>query len=183
MGDFTDRFAAEIAAGQHLVHMQAYDLGGGQIRWDGVWEPGDHSTSFVLGWGLDDFSARFTQETGGRHLIHLQAYDLGGGQIRYYGVWAAGDKGNSGVMGKGFNDKGFNDFVPRLEQESGSGRRLVHQQAYDVGDGQIRYDGVWENSVGGGPQTRILSESMKRFADRFDKEISGVDTLHACRQS
>jgi hypothetical protein len=167
LSDFPARFDAEIAAGRHLVHLQAYDLGGGQIRWDGVWEAGDHGTSFVLGWALQDFSAQFARETGaGRHLVHLQAYDLGGGQMRYDGVWEAGDKGNSGVMGWGFND-----FVERLEQESGSGRRLVHQQAYDIGGGQIRYDGIWENNVGGQPQTRILSESMKRFADRFDKEI------------
>jgi len=167
MRDFTARFNAEIAAGHRLVHMQAYDLGGGRIRWDGVWEPGDHDTSFVLGWTLKDFSKRFARETAaGRHLVHLQAYNLGGGEIRYDGVWEAGDKGDSGVMGWAFND-----FVWRLEQEGGSGRRLVHQQAYDVGDGRIRYDGIWENNVGGGPQTRILSESMKRFADRFDKEI------------
>jgi len=165
--DFVPRFDAEIAGGRHLVHMQAYDLGGGQIRWDAVWEAGDRGTSFVLGWAMQDFSAQFARETGaGRHLVHLQAYDLGGGQIRWDGVWEAGDKGNSGVTGWGFND-----FVRQLEQESGSGRRLVHQQAYDVGGGQIRYDGIWENNVGGQPQTRILSESMKRFADRFDKEI------------
>jgi hypothetical protein len=166
--DFPVRFGFEIAAGHHLIHMQAYDLGGGQIRWDAVWEPGDHDTSFVLGWTLQDFSAQFARETAaGRHLMHLQAYDVGGGQIRYDGVWEAGDKGTSGVMGWGFND-----FVWRLEQESGSGRRLVHQQAYDVGGGRIRYDGIWENNVGGGPQTRILSESIYRFADRFDKEIA-----------
>ena len=167
LSDFPARFSAEIAGGHHLVHMQAYDLGGGQIRWDGVWEPGDRGTSFVLGWGLQDFGAQFARETAaGRHLVHLQAYDLGGGAMRYDGVWEAGDRASSGVMGWGFND-----FVGQLEQEGGSGRRLVHQQAYDVGDGQIRYDGLWENDGGGGPQTRILSESMKRFADRFDKEI------------
>src|SRR5439155_1649381 len=142
--DFVPRFDAEIAAGHHLVHMQAYDIGGGRIRWDGVWEPGDHDTSFVLGWTLKDFSKRFARETAaGRHLVHLQAYNLGGGEIRYDGVWEAGDKGDSGVMGWAFND-----FVWRLEQEGGSGRRLVHQQAYDVGDGRIRYDGIWENNVG-----------------------------------
>jgi hypothetical protein len=175
LGDFTARFDAEIAAGRHLVHMQAYDIGGGQIRWDAVWEAGDHDTSFVLSWSLQDFSAHFSQEIGaGRHLVHLQAYDLGGGQMRYDGVWETGDKGNSGVM-----EWAFNDFVSQLEQESGNGRRLVHQQAYDIGGGQIRYDGVWENNVGGQSQTRILSESMYRFADRFDMEIrAGRHVVH-----
>jgi len=155
--------------------MQAYDLGGGQIRWDAVWEAGDHGTSFVLTWSLQDFWAHFRQEIGaGRHLVHLQTYDLGGGQRRWDAVWETGDKGNSGVLGWGFNN-----FVTPLELESGSGRRLVHQQAYDIGGGQIRYDGIWENDDGGQPQTRILSESMKRFADRFDKETgAGRHIIH-----
>jgi len=164
--DIVPRFDEEIAAGRHLVHMQAYDLGGGQIRWDAVWESGGNGTTRALGWALQDLSGRFAQETAaGHHLVHLQAYDLGGGQIRYDAVWEAGDRGTSGVMGWGFND-----FVSRNEQETAIGRRLVHQQAYDVGAGQIRYDGIWENNPDGVIQSRILSESIYRFADRFNEE-------------
>jgi hypothetical protein len=149
-----------------LVNQNRAHLTATKILYSAVWEAGDRSTRRAIGWGFSDFVPRFDAEiAAGRHLVHMQAYHLGGGQIRWDAVWETGDKGNSGVLGWSFNN-----FVSQLEQESGSGRRLVHQQAYDIGGGQIRYDGIWENNVGGQPQTRILSESMKRFADRFDKE-------------
>jgi Polyglycine hydrolase-like, structural repeat len=169
MQDFAARFNTEIAAGRHLVHMQAYDLGGGQIRWDGVWEAGQRKTSRAIGWGMQDFAARFNREiAAGRHLVHMQAYDLGGGQIRYDGVWEAGRRGTDCVIGWGFND-----LVRHLEQEDAAGRTLVHLQPYDIGDGQIRYDGVWENNPAGRQQTRILAETIYPFAARFNTEVAG----------
>jgi hypothetical protein len=145
LGDFAPRFDQEIAAGRHLVHMQAYDLGGGQIRWDGVWEDGSRGTTRALGWALYDFATRFNQEiAAGRHLVHMQAYDLGGGQIRWDGVWEAGSTGTTRAIGWALSD-----FVPRFNQEITAGKHLVHMQAYDLGGGQIRYDGVWENGSRG----------------------------------
>lgn len=168
MADIGPRFNAEIAAGRHFTHLQAYDLGGGQIRWDAVWESGDRGTTWVAGWGMQDITTRFRSEiAAGRHLVHMQAYDLGGGQIRWDAVWEAGDRGTTFVLGSAFND-----FVRQCEDETGRGRRLVHQQAYDVGGGRIGFDGVWENNPAGLMQTRILTESIYRFADRFNEETS-----------
>src|SRR6185295_13830550 len=78
MQAFAARFNREIAAGRHLVHMQAYDLGGGQIRYDGVWEDGGRGTDCVLGWGFNDLVRHLDQEdAAGRTLVHLQPYDIG----------------------------------------------------------------------------------------------------------
>jgi hypothetical protein len=39
--------------------MQAYDVGGNQIRYDGVWEPGGTGQDGVNAWTLNDFAAKF----------------------------------------------------------------------------------------------------------------------------
>src|SRR5262249_9720593 len=139
--DFAARFNREIALGRHLVHMQAYDLGGGQIRYDGVWEAGRRKTSRAISWALQEFAARFNRELApGRHLVHRRAFDLGGGQIRYDGVWDAGRRPTRRSTGLALQD-----FAARFNREIAVGSHLVHMQAYDLGGGQIRYDGVWED--------------------------------------
>jgi hypothetical protein len=164
MVDFAKVFNQMTAAGMHVVHMQAYDLGGGQLRWDAVWEPGNRNTTRAIGWAMKDFALRFNQEiAAGKHCVHMQAYDIGGGQIRWDGVWEDGVRDTSRAIGWAFND-----FVGRLQQETAAGRELVHMQAYDVGYGQVRYDAVWEQGKTG--QHRILSESIYKFAARFDDE-------------
>ncbi|WP_437653343.1 hypothetical protein [Sorangium sp. So ce1182] len=164
--DFETRFNQEIAADKHLVHMQAYDIGGGQIRYDGVWESGSRGNSWVAGWALTHFATRFNQEiAAGKHLVHMQAYDIGGGQIRYDGVWESGSRGTTRALGWAFND-----FVTRNSQELASGKRLVHFQQVDLGNGQIRYDGVWENSTV--VQTHIFAETMYKFAEQFNSKLA-----------
>ena len=37
---FAKRFDNELSAGRRCVHMQAYDIGGNRIRYDGIWEDG-----------------------------------------------------------------------------------------------------------------------------------------------
>jgi hypothetical protein len=173
MADFAKAFDHNVAAGNHFVRQQAYDLGGGQIRWDAVWEPGSRGTTRAIGWAMADFAKRFNAEiAAGKHCVHMQAYDLGGGQIRWDGVWEDGPRNTSRAIGWAFND-----FVARLEQETAAGRSLVHMQAYDIGDGQVRYDAVWEGSST--TQRRILSESIYPFANRFNAEIgTGWHVVH-----
>ena len=174
--DLAGRFNQELAAGKHLVHMQAYSLGGGQIRYDAVWEDGDRGTTFAIGWGVD-LIPRFNQEiAAGRHLVHMQAYDIGGGQIRYDAVWEAGGRGTDWVRGWAFND-----LVGHLEEEAAAGRTLVHLQGYDIGDGQLRFDGVWEANPSGQPQTRVLAETIYPFAVRFNQETQQGGHLRLMR--
>jgi hypothetical protein len=177
--DFAARFDQELKAGRHCTHMQGYDIGGGQIRYDGIWEKaGDVQQSRAISWAITDFAARFDQELkAGRHCTHMQAYDIGGGQIRYDGIWeSGGDKGQARAIGWAFNH-----FVGRWEAELAQGRRLVHLQAYDIGGGQLRYDGIWEKAPG--QQQRVLALPLATFADHFDELTSSghhVEHMTAC---
>jgi hypothetical protein len=166
ISDFATRFNQEIAAGKHFVHMQAYDIGGGQIRYDGVWENGNRNTTRAIAWSLSDFETRFNQEiAAGRRLVHMQAYDVGGGQIRYDGVWESGAAGTRHLFAANLAD-----FSLRNEQEVAAGRGLVHLGEYDIGDGQLRYDGVWVPSVP--TQTHIFAESITQFAAAFNAQTA-----------
>jgi hypothetical protein len=149
--DFAKRFNDEIAKGKHLVHMQAYDIGDGKIQYDGVWEDGSKGQTWAICWAQQDFAKRFNDEIAkGKHLVHMQAYDIGGNQIRWDGVWEDGSKGQTRAI-----CWAFNDFVTRFNDEIAKGKHLVHMQAYDIGDGKIQYDGVWED--GTIKQTRALA--------------------------
>jgi hypothetical protein len=179
LNDFAKRFNEELNSGKRCIHIQAYDIGGGQIRYDGVWESGgNNGQSLALAWALNDFAKRFNEElNSGKHCVHMQAYDIGGGQIRYDGVWeSGGNKGQSRTLAWAFND-----FIKRCEQESTSGKRLIHLQAYDIGGGQIRYDGVWETAKG--EQPHAFGLPLTTFADYFDERTSSgfhVEIMSAC---
>jgi hypothetical protein len=179
LGDFAKRFNEELSANRRCVHMQAYDIGGGQIRYDGVWEQGTGTQQTrALSWALDDFAKRFNEElSANRRCTHMQAYDIGGGQIRYDGVWeSGGNKNQTRAL-----SWGFNDFITRCDQEASAGQRLVHMQAYDMGGGQLRYDGVWEKTTG--KQQRVLALPLGPFADHFDEWTSAdhhITFMSAC---
>jgi Polyglycine hydrolase-like, structural repeat len=164
---FAKRFDTELAEGKRLVHMQAYDVGGGQIRYDGVWEDGNTGQTWALCWALDHFAKRLDAElAAGKHLLHMQAYDVGGGQIRYDGVWENGNTAQTRAL-----CWALDHFAKRFDTELAAGKHLVHMQAYDIGGGQIRYDGVWENGNIG--QTRALCWAFNHFVERFDAEVAG----------
>jgi hypothetical protein len=178
IGDFAKRFDEELKAGRRCVHMQAYSIGGGQIRYDGVWESANVEQTRAITWAIGDFAKRFDEELkAGRHCVHMQAYDIGGGQIRYDGVWeSGGNRGQSRAIGWAFND-----FVWRWDQETANGKCLVHMQAYDMGGGQIRYDGIWETAAK--PQKRVIGLTLATFADHFDELTSSgmhVEHMSAC---
>jgi Bacterial tandem repeat domain 1 len=91
----------ELAAGRHCTNMQAYDIGGGQIRYDGVWqEGGNQDQARALAWAFNDFVARWDSEAlAGRRLFHMQAYDIGQGQLRFDGIWEGGPAGQIRGLG------------------------------------------------------------------------------------
>ena len=62
--DFAARFDKELALNRCISLMQAYDIGGGQIRWNGVWEPGntDKTQTRAICWAYKDFADRFKRE-------------------------------------------------------------------------------------------------------------------------
>jgi hypothetical protein len=174
MNDFAKRFNDELAAGRRCIHMQAIDIGGGQIRYDGVWESGgNREQSRALGWALNDFAQRFNDElAAGKRCVHMQAIDIGGGQIRYDGVWEQGN----GVQQSRAIGWAINDFAKRFNDELAAGKRCVHMQAYDLGGGQVRYDGVWE-SGGNREQSRVIGWAFQHLIGRCDQEASAGKRL------
>src|SRR5262249_1552864 len=139
------------------------------ILYFGVWGDGDNKNQTrAISWAFADFVARFDAELGAkRRCAHMQAYDIGGGQIRYDGVWEMGN-GEQQSRALGW---ALDDFAKRFDEELKADRRCVHMQAYDIGGGQIRYDGIWE-SGGNRGQSRSLGWALDDFAKRFNDEIS-----------
>jgi hypothetical protein len=69
----TDHDFDELKAGRRCVHMQAYALGNGQLRYDGVWQSGgDRGQSRAISWAFNDFVRRWGQEAAkGKRLVHM----------------------------------------------------------------------------------------------------------------
>ncbi len=109
----------------------------------------------------------------------MQAYDIGAGQIRYDGVWQRStSKPQTRALAWAIGD-----FATRFNDEVSAGRRCVHMQAYDIGGGQIRYDGVWEVITGAAVERRALSLPLMTFADHFDELTSlgfHIELMSAC---
>ena len=145
--DFNKKNGEFYAQGYRLTHQQRYDIGGGQIRYDGIWTPGNDGRPIVWGWAFEDFNKKNGEcYAQGYRLTHQQRYDIGGGQIRYDGIWTPGNDGRPIVWGwafEDFNKKNGECYAQRY--------RLTHQQRYDIGGGQIRYDGIWTPGNDGRP--------------------------------
>lgn len=172
MADVAAHHEAQLTAGNHLVHLQAYDLGGGQLRWDGIWEPGANDQTWVIGYTLEDLATVFNQQVAeGRHVVHLQAY-LVQGEPRYDAVWEPGDKGTAWVGGWTMSD-----LATAFSQHLSAGDHLVHLQAYDLGGGKLRWDAVWER--GARMQSFVIGWTFQDLVGRADAErAAGRQLLH-----
>ncbi|CCH52673.1 LamG domain protein jellyroll fold domain protein [Fibrisoma limi BUZ 3] len=133
--------------GDKLFHVQSYDIGGGQRRYDGIWKPGNDGRPVVYGWTLSDLQKKNGELwQQGFRLSHQYSYDIGGGQRRYDAIWMPGNDGRPIVWGWTLDDlKKKNDELWK------QGFRLTQQQAYDIGGGQWRYDAIWTPGNDGRP--------------------------------
>lgn len=145
--------------GYRLMYQQRYDIGGGQIRYDGIWAPGDDGRPIVWGWAFEHFQNKNAEcYSQGYRLMHQQRYDIGDGQIRYDGIWVPGNDGRPIVWGWGFED-----FQNKNGECYSQGYRLMHQQRYDIGGGQIRYDGIWV--LGNDSRPIVWGWAVEHFQD------------------
>jgi hypothetical protein len=106
--------------------MQAYDVGGGQIRWDGMWESGgNHGQSKVIASKFNDFVRRWDQEmAAGKRLVRMQAYDFGGGDLRYDGVWENDASPQRRILGMTLAA-----FADHFDELTSSGWHVEHMSA------------------------------------------------------
>jgi C1A family cysteine protease len=145
--DFQKKNGECYSQGYRLMHQQRYDIGGMRIRYDGIWAPGNDGRPIVWGWTLEDFQKKNGECYGnGYRLMHQQCYAIGGGQVRYDGIWVPGNDGRPIVWGWTLED-----FQKHNGECYSNGYRLMHQQQYDIGGGQIRYDGIWAPGDDGRP--------------------------------
>ncbi|MCU0353037.1 MAG: serine hydrolase [Cytophagales bacterium] len=133
--------------GDKLIHVQSYDIGGGQRRYDGIWAPGNDGRPVVYGWTLADLQKHNnTLYAQGFRLAHQHSYDIGGGQRRYDAIWMPGNDGRPIVWGWALAD-----LQKKNDELYAQGFRITHQQAYDIGGGQWRYDAIWTPGNDGRP--------------------------------
>lgn len=133
--------------GDKLFHVQSYDIGGGQRRYDGIWKPGNDGRPVVYGWALADLQKRNGELwQQGFRMSHQHSYDIGGGQRRYDAIWQPGNDGRPIVWGYTLAD-----LQKKNDEFWKQGFRITQQQAYDIGGGQWRYDAIWTPGNDGRP--------------------------------
>ena len=136
--DFAKAHESLHAQGWRLIIQQAYDIGGGQLRYDGVWRQGSPEQQWVRGWASEDYRKKVDDMAAqGWGVVLQQVYDIGGGQLRYDGVWEQ--------MGQQQHVFAWapEDYAKQVDEMAAQGWRLIRQQVYDIGGGQLRYDGIW----------------------------------------
>lgn len=148
--------------GFRLLSQQAYDIGGGQIRYDGIWNQSSANQLVVWGWALNDLKNKMQEmHTSGFRIISLNAYDAGGGQWRYNAVWNPGNWAQYAVFGLSLND-----FKAKSQEMFNNKFRLVQQQAYQV-NGQWQYDAVWNPGDHG--QFAVWGWSLQDFQTKMQE--------------
>jgi Bacterial tandem repeat domain 1 len=164
--DLTPRIQKELASGNHVAHLQGYAIGNGEVRWDAIFEPGDHDQTVVNALSLSDFTAVVKAQLGsGKHVAHMRAYDVGNGEVRWDAIFEPLDRDQSLVI-----SWAPGHFLARYDSELAAGRHLVHLQAFDVGGGQTRWDGIFE--PGRKDQSRSFSLQRADFEPRLTQQLA-----------
>jgi hypothetical protein len=136
---FEKKHAECLAQGLRLRAQQAFLTADKQVRWDGVWNRGDHAQASIRGWTVQDFAnEREKQFAAGMRLIHLQSYLLPDGQVRVNAIWNPGSGPEfwmQGWAGTDVDAKGPELFA--------QGLRLKHLNGWNLPNGPIRFDAVW----------------------------------------
>jgi Bacterial tandem repeat domain 1 len=126
-GHFNERNADEMKQGRRLVHLQSSDIGGGQYRYDAVWEPGNPLAQGVAtGWALGDLLERAATEAAlGRGITHLQAQPLPGDELRWDAIFAKISGSQRRLFGLAVDE-----MAEQLSASELTGRRLTHLRGY-----------------------------------------------------
>jgi hypothetical protein len=137
--DFQKEEVALRGLGFRLDHQDSYDIGGGERRYDGIWNQGRADQPIVWGWAPEDYFPKVQEMfDGGYRLISQQSYAIGGGELRYDAIWKPGAYGQSTVSGWTLPD-----LLAKEQELHAQNWRLVLLQAYTLPDGELRYDAVW----------------------------------------
>lgn len=137
--DFWSEYLRVYSLGYRLVDLIAYDIGGGQIRFDAFFNPDGSSQYAIHGWTGVDFLNEYRRVYGlGYRMTAFAIYDIGGGQLRYDAFFTASTTPQ--VLTQGWT---LADFWNEHQDNQRLGYSLKALKAYDIGHGQIRYDAIW----------------------------------------
>ncbi|MBL8188157.1 MAG: hypothetical protein JNK38_09120 [Acidobacteria bacterium] len=157
--EFKKQEKQKRAEGMRLRSQQAYTVNG-QTKYDGIWNPGTHEQTVIWGWAVNDFKARDAELKGkGLRLRHFESYLLPDGQVRINAIWNPGMQLQEWVQGWAPAD-----FITKANGMHQKGFRLVHLNSWNMADGQLRFDAIWE------PGTQAQWVQFDLTADAFQKK-------------
>jgi CubicO group peptidase (beta-lactamase class C family) len=137
-----------LEQGYYLSDLQAVDIGGGNWRYNAVWNHDSvakRTSTWVAGWTPEHFDGKNNELLGqGYYLTTLQAVDLGGGTWRYNAVWNRDS--STKRMSTWVAGWALEHFDGKNNELFGQGYTLSDFQAVDIGGGTWRYNAVWESS-------------------------------------
>ena len=112
-------------------------LVGGQMRYFGVWAPGNDGYYLWANVTWDSFRAKWEEVSAqGLRLVDLST-EVVNGEVRYTGAWRAGTGGHYLWV-----NADWSDFVAKWRELAPQGLRLTVIDSHSV-NGQRRYAGVW----------------------------------------
>jgi hypothetical protein len=137
--DFQQEEVALRGLGFRLAHQSSYEIAGGERRYDGIWNQSGADQPIVWGWAPKHYFPKVQEMfDGGYRLLSQQSYGIGGGGRRYDAIWKPGSHGQLTAWGWALPD-----LLRRTQELHAESWRLVLLQAYQIDDGTLRYDAVW----------------------------------------
>jgi hypothetical protein len=126
-GHFNERNDSEMQKGRRLVHLQSYDIGGGQYRYDALWEPGNPlAQSVAAGWEFGHLVERTSDEAANdRGMAHLQAQPLPDDELRWDAIFAKVSGSQRRLFGLSIDE-----MAQQLNAAALSGLHITHLQGY-----------------------------------------------------
>jgi hypothetical protein len=138
LAEFKQKLHEMTAKGMRLRVQQAYTVNG-QTRYDGIWNPGTQNQAVSWGLTVPAFKAENqVQQAQSMRLVHFESYLLPDGQTRVNAIWNPGTHWQTWVQG--FTAADLNAQVVKSHQQ---GLRITHLNAWNLPDGQVRYDALW----------------------------------------
>lgn len=137
--DFKKKYNDMKSKGMRLHSQQAYTKNGKTV-YDGIWNPGNAAEQQVIwGWTVEDFQKKDIElQSKKMRLVHLESYLMPDKQIRINAIWNQGSQQQIWVQGWAGAD-----LDAKAKELHAKNFRIAHLNAWNLPDGQVRYDAIW----------------------------------------
>ena len=158
--DFQKKFDELHAEGMRLCSQQAYTRNG-ETRYGGIWNPGMQDEVVIRGWEVERFKDKTVElHSQNMRLIHMESYLLPDGQVRVNAIWNTGAHVQYWVQGWTKDD-----FTAKCSDMYSKGFRLVLLNGWNLPDGAVRYDAIW--NLGSQGQHYIIDWTAEDFRNKY----------------